>query len=192
MDFFTTSNDLKVNLWLKYQYSVGKPVEVNKRDVLPDPLHHLGRIICILAESHPKILPLTTSIKRIKDQMKGEGGGLKGTSDIPPGDQKCSYDYESLWSQEVRLQLTYNHRPKLFWSKILNETKNIYTEQISGYTHGCHRLGKCQKRISYFQVREKSGNFTLSRGKIHLQKKSGKFKFQVILCWPSKPCSQCR
>ena len=27
IDFFTTSNDLKVNLWLKYQYSVGKPVE---------------------------------------------------------------------------------------------------------------------------------------------------------------------
>ena len=67
--------------------------------------------------------------------------------------------------RKVRLRLTYNHRPKLFWIKILNETKNINNEQISGYTHGCQRLGKCQERINYFQVREKSGNFTLSRGK---------------------------
>ena len=32
--------------------------------------------------------------------------------------------------------------------------------------HGCHRSGNSQGKIKFFKVREKSGNFILSQGKL--------------------------
>jgi len=42
---------------------------------------------------------------------------------------------------------------------------------------GCHGQGKSQGKKYFFKVREKSGNFVKSQGKLATLKKSGKISF---------------
>ena len=47
------------------------------------------------------------------------------------------------------------------------------------YLHGCHSSGNAEEK-KFFKVREKSGNFTLSQGKlISLWNKSGKSEINL-------------
>ena len=53
---------------------------------------------------------------------------------------------------------------KMWRTCILPElTSRWYTRKQH---HGCHRSGNSQGKKKFFKIREKSGNFTLSQGKV--------------------------